>query len=97
MTTSPQPWHLELKPDGFTYIKDAVGKQVAQFLEFNDAEFLLKTAPQVWQELKDEIQGLNYDINDYEFKIGNHKNTIEKLETQIKTLLKQIEELKKNK
>lgn len=79
MTTSPEPWTLELKPDGFTYMKDASGEQIAKFLHGQDAEHLLEAM----SELTKKQEELEHENDVLESRIGNYKETIESLEQQL--------------
>lgn len=79
MTTSPKPWTLELKPDGFTYMKDASGEQIAKFLHGQDAENLLDVVT-AFSALEESLE---HDKDVLEQRIGNYLKTIESLEQQI--------------
>lgn len=79
MTTSPEPWTLELKPDGFTYMKDASGEQIAKFLHGRDAEYMLK----VFKEANEQVEELENENDVLESRIGTYKETIESLEKQL--------------
>lgn len=79
MTTSPEPWMLELKPDGFTYMKDAFGEQIAKFLHGRDAEYLLESL----HESTKKQEELEHENDVLESRIGNLQNTIETLEKEL--------------
>lgn len=79
MTTSPEPWTLELKPDGFTYMKNASGEQIAKFLHGQDAEYLLKSL----YESTEKQEELEHENDVLESRIRNLQSTIETLEREL--------------
>lgn len=85
MTSSPLPWNLELKPDGFTYLKDFAGNQIAQFLHGYDADYFMQSFT-----FEGEVCSLEYDVEQLERKIESYKKTIESLETIISDINKVV-------
>lgn len=86
MITSPLPWHIDQKPSGLVALKDANGQEIAQFTHYRDADFLLNFSPDKYRELEQERDAIQNESNDFEFKIGNLKLTIEALEKELKHL-----------
>jgi chaperonin cofactor prefoldin len=83
MIISNQPWSLETKSDGFTYVKDANGDEIGKFLYWQDAMFLVEELPKQLEEAKIETTELASEIEKLELHVEDLREEVAELHSKL--------------
>lgn len=86
MTTSSQPWTLELMADGFTYVKDSSGERIAKFTNYRNAEYVLgefDVSMARIRELENDIDALQSRLDSKDEQIASLKEELTKAQSKL--------------